>query len=166
MLDPCLIVSDDPSVRRWWRASPYHGVGSSRTNEAVHRWLHDRRLRHRKLQRGAFHSLVDLQAAINRYLAEHNHHPNPSSGPPTPTASSKTSNEGTKRRRQPTKTAHAPESLSSHSRLVGAFHQRQSAHFANGVVWDGSLCHRISVGTNLGVIAFLPSPQVMSRVVV
>jgi hypothetical protein len=29
------------------------------------------------LQRGAFHSLVDLQAAINRYLAEHNHKPKP-----------------------------------------------------------------------------------------
>ena len=26
----------------------------------------------RRLRRGAFHSLVDLQAAINRYLAEHN----------------------------------------------------------------------------------------------
>ena len=31
----------------------------------------------RRLQRGAFHSLVDLQAAINRYLAEHNHDPKP-----------------------------------------------------------------------------------------
>jgi transposase len=30
------------------------------------------RLTRRRLQRGVFHSLVDLQAAINRYLAEHN----------------------------------------------------------------------------------------------
>ena len=29
------------------------------------------------LQRGAFHSLVDLQAAINRYLGEHNRKPKP-----------------------------------------------------------------------------------------
>ena len=30
------------------------------------------KLTRRRLQRGVFHSLVDLQAAINRYLAEHN----------------------------------------------------------------------------------------------
>jgi transposase len=34
-------------------------------------------LTRRRLQRGAFHSLVDLQAAINRYLAEHNDDPKP-----------------------------------------------------------------------------------------
>jgi transposase len=34
-------------------------------------------LTRRRLQRGAFRSLVDLQAAINRYLAEHNHRPKP-----------------------------------------------------------------------------------------
>ena len=31
----------------------------------------------RRLRRGVFHSLVDLQAAINRYLAEHNQSPKP-----------------------------------------------------------------------------------------
>ena len=31
----------------------------------------------RRLRRGTFHSLVDLQAAINRYLAEHNANPKP-----------------------------------------------------------------------------------------
>jgi transposase len=31
----------------------------------------------RRLRRGVFHSLVDLQAAINRYLAEHNADPKP-----------------------------------------------------------------------------------------
>ena len=31
----------------------------------------------RRLRRGMFHSLVDLQAAINRYLAEHNQSPKP-----------------------------------------------------------------------------------------
>jgi transposase len=34
-------------------------------------------LTRRRLQRGAFRSLVDLQAAINRYLDEHNHRPKP-----------------------------------------------------------------------------------------
>jgi hypothetical protein len=29
------------------------------------------------LQRGVFFSLVDLQAAIDRHLAEHNHNPKP-----------------------------------------------------------------------------------------
>src|SRR3990172_4519363 len=31
----------------------------------------------RRLKRGVFHSIVDLQAAINRYLAEHNTDPKP-----------------------------------------------------------------------------------------
>ena len=31
----------------------------------------------RRLRRGVFHSLVDLQAAIHRYLAEHNADPKP-----------------------------------------------------------------------------------------
>ncbi|MDX8548458.1 IS630 family transposase, partial [Mesorhizobium sp. VK25A] len=31
----------------------------------------------RRLKRGVFHSVVDLQAAINRFLAEHNDHPKP-----------------------------------------------------------------------------------------
>ena len=35
------------------------------------------KLTRRRLQRGVFHSLVDLQAAINRYLAEHNQAPQP-----------------------------------------------------------------------------------------
>ena len=35
------------------------------------------RLTNRCLRRGVFHSLVDLQAAINRFLAEHNERPKP-----------------------------------------------------------------------------------------
>ena len=35
------------------------------------------RLTNRRLKRGVFHSLVDLQAAINRFLAEHNESPKP-----------------------------------------------------------------------------------------
>ena len=35
------------------------------------------KLSKRRLKRGVFHSVVDLQAAINRYLAEHNQQPKP-----------------------------------------------------------------------------------------
>jgi len=35
------------------------------------------KLTKRRLKRGAFRSLVDLQAAINRFLAEHNREPKP-----------------------------------------------------------------------------------------
>ena len=35
------------------------------------------KLTNRRLKRGAFRSLVDLQAAINRFLAEHNQQPKP-----------------------------------------------------------------------------------------
>jgi hypothetical protein len=34
-------------------------------------------LTRRRIRRGRFHSIVDLQAAINRYIAEHNHDPRP-----------------------------------------------------------------------------------------
>ncbi|MDX8482020.1 IS630 family transposase, partial [Mesorhizobium sp. VK24D] len=35
------------------------------------------KLSKRRLKRGVFHSVVDLQAAINRFLAEHNRQPKP-----------------------------------------------------------------------------------------
>jgi transposase len=34
-------------------------------------------LTRRRLKRGSFHSIVDLQTAINRYIAEHNADPRP-----------------------------------------------------------------------------------------
>ena len=34
-------------------------------------------LSRRRLRRGSFHSIVDLQAAINRYITEHNDDPKP-----------------------------------------------------------------------------------------
>jgi hypothetical protein len=43
-------------------------------------------LTRRRLQRDIFHSLVDLQAAINHSIRQRNHKPKPSSGPPIPTA--------------------------------------------------------------------------------
>ena len=50
----------------------------------------------RRLKRGVFRSVADLQAAINRFLEEHNAHPNPSRGPPIQTKSSPPSGAGTK----------------------------------------------------------------------
>ena len=35
------------------------------------------KLTRRRLKRGVFHSVVDLQAAINRFVAEHNQNPTP-----------------------------------------------------------------------------------------
>ena len=35
------------------------------------------KLSKRRLKRGVFHSVIDLQTAINRYLAEHNRQPKP-----------------------------------------------------------------------------------------
>jgi hypothetical protein len=48
-------------------------------HEAAELPLHrfDATLTRQRLQRGVFHSLVDLQAAINRYLGEHNRKPKP-----------------------------------------------------------------------------------------
>jgi hypothetical protein len=34
-------------------------------------------LTRRRIRRGSFHSIINLQAAINRYLAEHNARPKP-----------------------------------------------------------------------------------------
>ena len=68
-----------PKVRAWLTRHPrwtFHFTPTSCS------WLNAvetffATLTRRRLQRGAFHSLVDLQAAINRYLTEHNHRPKP-----------------------------------------------------------------------------------------
>ena len=52
------------------------------------------KLTRRRLKRGVFRSVADLQAAINRFLDEYNVSPSPSHGPPTPTKSSLLSDEG------------------------------------------------------------------------
>jgi transposase len=63
-----------PNVRAWLARHPrwiFHFTPTSAS------WLNAvegffAKLTRRRLSRGVFHSLVDLQAAINRYLAEHN----------------------------------------------------------------------------------------------
>ena len=54
------------------------------------------KLTKRRLKRGVFRSIVDLQAAINRFLDDHNAQSSPSPGPPIPTKSSPPSDAGTK----------------------------------------------------------------------
>jgi transposase len=68
-----------PKVRAWLTRHPrwtFHFTPTSCS------WLNAveaffATLTRRRLQRGAFHSLVDLQAAIKRYLDEHNQRPKP-----------------------------------------------------------------------------------------
>jgi len=93
-----------PKVRAWLARHPrwtFHFTPTSGSwANAVESFFAT--LTRRRLQRGVFHSLVDLQAAINRYLGEHNRKPNPLFGPPIPTASSKRSIVGIKCWRQTT----------------------------------------------------------------
>jgi transposase len=68
-----------PKVRAWLTRHPrwtFHFTPTSCSwANAVETFFAT--LTRRRLQRGAFHSLVDLQAAINRYLEEHNGRPKP-----------------------------------------------------------------------------------------
>ena len=68
-----------PKVRAWLARHPrwiFHFTPTSAS------WLNAvegffAKLTRRRLRRGVFRSLVDLQAAINRYLADHNASPKP-----------------------------------------------------------------------------------------
>ena len=72
-------VHKHPKVRAWLARHPrwvFHFTPTSCSwANAVEGFFAT--LTRRRLQRGAFHSLVDLQAAINRYLGEHNRKPKP-----------------------------------------------------------------------------------------
>ena len=66
-----------PRVRAWLSRHPRWTFHFTPTSAS---WLNAvegffAKLSNRRLRRGVFHSLVDLQAAINRYLAEHNQSP-------------------------------------------------------------------------------------------
>ena len=54
------------------------------------------KLTRRRLKRGVFRSVADLQAAILRFIDEANQIQSPSSGPPSRVTSSQPSNEGAK----------------------------------------------------------------------
>ena len=72
-------VHKHPRVRNWLGRHPrwtFHFTPTSCSwANAVEGFFAT--LTRRRLQRGVFHSLVDLQAAINRYLGEHNRKPKP-----------------------------------------------------------------------------------------
>ena len=68
-----------PKVRAWLDRHPRFTFHFTPTSSS---WLNAvegffAKLSKRRLKRGVFHSLVDLQAAINRFLAEHNQQPKP-----------------------------------------------------------------------------------------
>jgi transposase len=72
-------VHKHPKVRTWLTRHPrwtFHFTPTSCSwANAVEGFF--AALTRRRLQRGVFRSLVDLQAAINRYLGEHNRKPKP-----------------------------------------------------------------------------------------
>jgi transposase len=68
-----------PKVLRWLARHPRFTFHFTPTSGS---WLNAvetffSALTRRRLKRGSFHSIIDLQAAINRYIAEHNDHPKP-----------------------------------------------------------------------------------------
>src|SRR5687767_11771028 len=79
-----------PEVRAWLARHPrwtFHFTPTSGSwLNAVETFFST--LTRRRLKRGVFRSIVELQAAINRYLAEHNQAPGPSAGPALPMPSS------------------------------------------------------------------------------
>jgi transposase len=77
-----------PKVRAWLARHPRWTFHFTPTSGS---WLNAvesffSALTRRRLRRGVFHSLVDLQAAINRYLDEHNADPRPFTWTVTPAA--------------------------------------------------------------------------------
>ncbi len=78
----CSTTTPATSTPRSWRGWPGTRAGPSISRPTSASWLNAvegffAKLTNRRLKRGVFHSLVDLQAAINRYLAEHNQSPRP-----------------------------------------------------------------------------------------
>ena len=68
-----------PEVRRWLARHPRWTFHFTPTSSS---WLNAvegffAKLTRRRLKHGVFHSVVDLQAAINRFVEEHNHNPKP-----------------------------------------------------------------------------------------
>jgi transposase len=68
-----------PEVRRWLARHPRWTFHFTPTSSS---WLNAvegffAKLSRRRLKRGVFHSVVDLQAAINRFVTEHNQNPKP-----------------------------------------------------------------------------------------
>ena len=87
-----------PKVKQWLERHPRWTFRFTPTSGS---WLNAvegyfAKLAKRRLLRGVFRSVIELQAAIKRFLAETNADPKPFSGQRTPTRSSPPSKEGTK----------------------------------------------------------------------
>ena len=95
-----------------------------------------RRLSRCRLKRGVFQSVVHLQAAINRFVAETNAEPKPFAWTADPTKSSPPSDEGTKRSipSASLNEEHQPKRSSVCSQLLDKFemYSRRLPVFANG----------------------------------
>jgi transposase len=88
-----------PKVRAWLARHPCWTFDFTRTSAS---WLNTvkgffAKLTRRRLQRAVFHSLVDLQAVINRYLADHNANPKPFAWTADPNTIIAAAHRGTKR---------------------------------------------------------------------
>ena len=112
---PSSTTTPPTSTPRSAPGSPAIRAGPSTSRPPAASWLNAvegffAKLARRRLKRGVFHSLVDLQEAINRFVAEANRDPSPSVWTKDPTPSSPRSAEGTKRWRQTTSAQRRPPS--------------------------------------------------------
>ena len=87
-----------PKVRKWLARHPRWTFHFTPTSAS---WLNAvegffAKLTKRRLKRGVFLSVVDLQAAINRFIAEHNAEPKAFTWTADPTKLSRPSDAGTK----------------------------------------------------------------------
>jgi transposase len=104
ILDNCA-THKHPKVRAWLARHPRFAFHFTPTSCS---WLNAietffAKLTRRRLKRGVFRSIVDLQAAITASSRPTTMTPSRLSGPPTPTASSKSVRRGHKRWRQSTR---------------------------------------------------------------
>ena len=78
-----------PRVRGWFVRRPRYvprstPTGASRLNRAKRFFA---RMTERRIRRGSFKSVEELERAIEGYLGTHNENPRPSPGPKTPASS-------------------------------------------------------------------------------
>ena len=132
-------VHKHPRVRAWLSRHPrwvFHFTPTSAS------WLNAvegffSALTRRRLRRGDFISLVDLQGAIKRYIAEHNNDPVPSSGRNRPSSSLTRSNATLN---------HLNESVHSYVRLQGFWAKQFSSGPCRTVRGDGIRRHGMGDG--------------------
>ena len=82
------LTCGEPKVLAWLERHPRWTFHFTLTSDS---WLNAvetffSALTRRRIRRGAFSSILDLQAAIDRYLAEHNANPKPFVWTATPTS--------------------------------------------------------------------------------